>query len=99
MSDETVARAHVLVSGRVQGVWFRGSTCDQATELGLAGWVRNLSDGRVEYVAQGSREHVEKLIDWSRRGPRWARVDELDVVWESAADQSDVESGEFRVLR
>jgi len=73
------ARAHVWVSGRVQGVWFRGSTEDRARELGLGGWVRNLPDGRVEAVFEGDPDAVERAVAFVRRGPPAARVADVEV--------------------
>jgi acylphosphatase len=75
-------RAHVRVTGLVQGVYFRGETRDRAASRGVAGWVRNRSDGSVEAVFEGPRSAVESLVDWCRRGPRGARVDQVDVLWE-----------------
>ncbi|MEM2978716.1 MAG: acylphosphatase [Candidatus Hadarchaeales archaeon] len=75
-------RAHVHVSGRVQGVFFRYRTSELAERLGVAGWVRNLSDGRVEAVFEGEKEEVEKMLDFCRRGPPGARVDGVEVEWE-----------------
>ncbi len=66
-----------LVSGRVQGVFFRASTARQANRLGVTGWARNLPDGRVEVLASGEREALERFSAWLRRGPPAARVDEL----------------------
>ncbi len=77
------ARARVVLSGRVQGVAFRAATVDEARRLGLAGWVRNLPDGRVEALAEGDRPAVEAFVAWCRRGPRLARVDDLQVTWET----------------
>ena len=65
---------HYLVSGRVQGVWYRASTCERARELGLSGWVRNLPDGRVELIASGPRAQLEALEHWLWQGPPMARV-------------------------
>jgi acylphosphatase len=76
------ARAHLFVSGWVQGVSFRGYTRRCARELALTGWVRNLYDGRVEAVAEGPRSAVEALIDQVRRGPASARIENVDVIWE-----------------
>ncbi|HEX9289165.1 MAG TPA: acylphosphatase [Anaeromyxobacteraceae bacterium] len=78
-----LARAHVVIAGRVQGVAFRAATVDEARRLGLAGWVRNLPDGRVEALAEGGRPAVEAFVAWCRRGPRLARVDDLQVTWET----------------
>ncbi len=74
-----VIRVRLLVSGRVQGVAFRQSTVDEARRLGVAGWVKNLPDGRVEAVVEGERSRVEALVAWCRRGPRLARVDGVAV--------------------
>jgi len=76
-----LVRVHLLVSGRVQGVCFRQSTADTARRLGLRGWVRNLPDGRVEAEAEGDRAAAEALVEWCRRGPPAARVDDLEVRW------------------
>lgn len=77
----TAARVHLVVSGRVQGVFFRQSTADTARRLGLRGWVRNLPDGRVEAEAEGERAALEALVEWCRRGPPAARVDALEAGW------------------
>ncbi|MCW4005099.1 MAG: acylphosphatase [Candidatus Bathyarchaeota archaeon] len=76
-------RAHVFVSGRVQGVFFRSSTRTQAYELGVNGWVRNLPDDRVEAVFEGEQEAVNKLVDFCRHGPPRAKVTNVDVTWET----------------
>ncbi len=79
------ARAHILVSGRVQGVAFRIATVEEAQRLGgLAGWVRNLRDGRVEALAEGERSKVEALVAWCHRGPPPARVMDVEVSWQAA---------------
>jgi acylphosphatase len=79
------ARVRLVVTGRVQGVAFRQSTADEARRLGgLAGWVRNLPDGSVEVVAEGERAGLEALVRYCRRGPRLARVEDLQVGWEPA---------------
>lgn len=75
---------HAVVSGRVQGVWYRASTQQKAQSLQLVGWVRNLSDGRVELVAQGSKENLEALLQWCYQGPELAEVSGIDFQWESA---------------
>jgi acylphosphatase len=72
----TVTR-RCVVSGRVQGVWFRASTRDRARSLGLDGWVRNLPDGRVEVLVSGPEAQVEALCAWLWQGPPLARVDEV----------------------
>jgi acylphosphatase len=76
------ARAHVLISGRVQGVFFRAETAREARRLGVKGWVRNLADGRVEALFEGEKEDIEKAIEFCRRGPPGAYVGDLDVKWE-----------------
>jgi acylphosphatase len=76
------ARAHLLISGRVQGVFFRSETRDKAKAMGISGWVRNTSDGRVEAVFAGDRDNVEEIIQWCRKGPPTARVQDVDVDWE-----------------
>jgi len=72
----------VYVSGRVQGVFFRGETQDEATRQGVTGWVRNLRDGRVEAVFEGEENNVERLVEFCRRGPFGARVAHVDVLHE-----------------
>lgn len=81
-------RAHVLVSGKVQGVFFRSSTKDKAEELGLSGWVRNLSDGRVEAVFEGEKEDVDKMVEWCGRGPEHARVAGIEIIVEEYKGES-----------
>jgi acylphosphatase len=77
-----VKRAHVQVSGRVQGVFFRAETRDRARSLGLSGWVRNAPDGSVEAVFEGPADRVRSLIDWCRCGPSLAVVADVSVGWE-----------------
>ncbi len=72
---------HLVVSGLVQGVWFRKSTRDKATDLALCGWVRNLPDGRVEILAAGSEGALLELQAWCHHGPPLARVDEVEGEW------------------
>lgn len=75
-------RAHVFVSGRVQGVFFRSDTRYEANRRRVTGWVRNLSDGRVEAVFEGEKDDVDKLIEFCRRGSPGARVTKVDFQWE-----------------
>jgi acylphosphatase len=77
-----LARLSATVFGRVQGVFFRDSTRRQAMVLGLTGYVRNLPDGTVEAVAEGTREALEKLLEQIRIGPSGAQVDRVDFRWE-----------------
>ena len=72
-------RRRVIVSGRVQGVFFRDSTQREARRRGAAGWVRNLGDGTVEAVFEGPPEVVEAMVGFCRRGPEHARVDRVAV--------------------
>ncbi len=72
-------RKRVLVSGRVQGVWFRESCRDQAEAAGVRGWVRNLADGRVEAVLEGAEPAVDRVVRWCQEGPPRARVDGVEV--------------------
>ncbi len=81
-----------IVSGIVQGVFFRGTTQREALVLGLTGWVKNLESGDVECVAEGERENLEKLLAWARRGPPGAVVEKIDFSWGKA-------SGEFLGFR
>ena len=76
-----LARAQVLISGRVQGVFYRAYTRDQARMRGLTGWVRNLPDGRVYAVFEGDREKIESMLAWCRQGPQHAAVDEVETEW------------------
>ena len=73
-------RLEVRISGRVQGVWFRASTREEARRRGLDGWVRNLPDGRVEAVFEGEEAALEGMLAWCRLGPPGARVDEVATV-------------------
>jgi len=74
-----VRRVRILVSGRVQGVFFRASCARRARTLGLGGSVRNMPDGRVEAVFEGPSEDVEAMVTWCRTGPEHARVDEVEI--------------------
>lgn len=91
-----MAAKRVLITGRVQGVGFRAACARAARQLGVAGEVRNLDDGRVEVVVTGPSPAVDQLVAWCRRGPRGARVERVAVTdW---SDPVDVGSG-FRVGR
>jgi len=76
------ARVNIFVSGLVQGVFFRSETKNRAEEFGLFGWVRNLTDGRVEILAEGDKEKLEKLVEWAKKGPEIAGVDGFQVEWQ-----------------
>jgi acylphosphatase len=76
-----VTRAEVTVHGMVQGVFFRVETRDRARSLGLSGWVTNAPDGTVRAAFEGDDERVESMVEWCRRGPSGASVDDVDVTW------------------
>ena len=80
MSTTHTITRHLRITGRVQGVYYRASMTEEATRLGLQGWVRNRQDGSVEALAQGPASAVQALIDWAHQGPRLARVDEVLVM-------------------
>jgi acylphosphatase len=80
-------RAHVFVSGRVQGVFYRAETRARARTRKLGGWVRNCADGRVEAVFEGPRTEVDSMIAWCRAGPALAHVDSVQVSWERPIGQ------------
>ncbi len=82
-------RVHVFIEGRVQGVFFRANTREEANLLGLTGWVRNCWDGRVEAVFEGEREKVEGVISWCKKGPPGAMVRDVETNWEQATGEYD----------
>ena len=92
MAATTCAR--LVVHGSVQGVGFRFAACDAASECSVTGWVRNLPDGTVEIVAQGSPDAVARMTAWARRGPRYASVDRVQV--EMLAESSKWDSFDIR---
>jgi acylphosphatase len=90
-----MVRAHVFVSGLVQGVFFRHETAKRAIRLGVKGWIRNLPDGRVEAVFEGDRRGVEEILEFCRHGPPGAMVEDLDVRWEDYKGEFE----DFRIIR
>ncbi len=88
---EKIVRARAKVQGRVQGVWFRRSTADFARGRGVAGWVRNLPDGSVEAVVEGSSTAVDAVLDYVRVGPPRAEVTAVAVVWEAPVGETGFE--------
>jgi len=80
MADRT--RAHVYVSGKVQGVFFRATTRDEASDRDVDGWVRNLDDGRVEVVFEGPEDAVEAMVEFCHEGSDAARVENVETSWE-----------------
>lgn len=81
------ARVHLFISGRVQGVFFRAHTCDEAKKRGLNGWVKNLYDGRVEAVFEGDDGGIQSMISWCRKGPPHAAVTDVSVEGETYRDE------------
>jgi len=77
-----MARVHVVIEGRVQGVFFRAATRDEARARGLAGWVRNRADGRVEAVFEGDKAVVENMLAWCKKGPPYAYVHHVAIDWQ-----------------
>ncbi|GKZ12240.1 acylphosphatase [Haladaptatus sp. T7] len=92
MADRT--RAHVFVSGKVQGVYYRANTRDTAQGKGLDGWVQNLSDGRVEAVFEGPESEVEEMVEWCHTGSPAADVDDVTVTYASPEGEDG-----FRIRR
>jgi acylphosphatase len=82
-------RARVIVSGLVQGVFFRAYTEERARELLLAGWVKNRWDGNVELVIEGEKEKVDKMVNWLYKGPPHARVEKVEVEWQEPTGEFD----------
>jgi acylphosphatase len=78
-----MVRAHVLVGGSVQGVFFRSETSYEAERRGVKGWVRNLPDGKVEAIFEGEEKSVKELVEFCRQGPHGAKVAKVDVTWEN----------------
>ena len=84
---EEKARAYLIVSGRVQGVFFRAETQKAATIFGVYGWVRNRRDGTVEAVVEGATNDVISLINWCKTGPPISRVAKVEVTWQDYQDE------------
>jgi acylphosphatase len=95
VSEARRVRARVVVRGRVQGVWFRESTRRKALELGVGGWVRNSDDGSVEAVFEGDESGVRAAVEYARRGPPAAQVENCEVEW----SETTGEARDFRVVR
>ncbi len=93
MTGDEPARVRIIVTGRVQGVFFRRAAADEASGLGVTGSARNLSDGSVEIIAEGQRRNLEMLLAWAHSGPPHARVDAVRAQWE----QYRAEFAQFRV--
>jgi len=80
---------HVVISGRVQGVWFRANTKQKAEQLGMTGWVRNTADGKVEALFEGDEKHIQEMIDWCHRGPPMAQIDNVEITEQSSSNGFD----------
>ena len=87
MADNKSVR--LIISGKVQGVFFRVETQKAARDFGVTGWVRNLADGTVEALAEGERSNVDALIDWCHQGPPMSRVDRVDVATRDFSGEYD----------
>lgn len=94
-AKEPRARLHLIVEGRVQGVFFRATAAEVAHRLNVKGWVRNCPDGTVEVVAEGERKRLDDLLAWCRHGPPGARVHNVELRWEDFQG----EYGDFRIKR
>ncbi len=77
------ARVHLVITGHVQGVWFRANTQKKAKALDLKGWIKNLPDGRVETIFEGEKEKINQIIEWCKKGPSFAMVDDVKIHWET----------------
>ncbi len=80
--NKPALRVQIIVSGKVQGVFYRSSTQDMAKKLTLTGWAKNLSDGCVEIVAEGSKQNLQALIDWTWQGPPSSQVTDVKATWQ-----------------
>ena len=94
MSESSV-RATILVTGSVQGVFFRASAMEEAQRIGLMGWVCNLPDGGVESVVEGPRPGVEEFVKWCHDGPSSANVEAVKATYQQATGEFDT----FRIVR
>jgi acylphosphatase len=77
---------HVIISGRVQGVWFRASAKQKAEQLGIKGWIRNTSDGSVEAVFEGEEKSVNEMIEWCNHGPPLSKIENVEIEKKNPTD-------------
>ena len=84
------ARLHIVIEGRVQGVFFRAGTIEESCKLGLTGWVRNCPDGRVEAVFEGEINKIDQILEWCKKGPPGAVVRNVETIWEQATGEFDI---------
>ena len=89
-------RAHLIVHGLVQGVFFRSNTIREASNLGLKGYAKNMADGSVEIVAEGPEDKLQKLIEFCKKGPGAAEVSKVNVKFEKAKNEFDVFEVRYR---
>ncbi len=82
-------RAQIIITGRVQGVFFRDYTRENAMKFGLIGWVKNLADGNVEVVVEGEEDKIDMLIELLKKGPPAARVKDVKVIWQKPDNEFD----------
>jgi len=85
---------HLVIKGKVQGVYYRASARDVAREIGVTGWIKNMTDGNVEALVSGPEERVEKFIEWCRKGPKNAEVSEVIV-----NDSKERPLADFRITK
>jgi acylphosphatase len=85
----SLKRVHVFISGRVQGVFFRAYTRNEALRLGLTGWVKNLPNSQVEAIFEGETSQLEQMVAWCYEGPPYALVKEVKTVWEKYTGEFD----------
>ncbi len=84
-----ILRKNCIVKGKVQGVFYRATAKSQAEDLGLTGWVKNLNDGSVEIECQGEETYLNEFLDWAKKGPDWARVDDFTEKEIEIREESD----------
>ena len=84
-----MVRAHLVIEGLVQGVYFRANTVEVARNHGVCGWVKNTPGGAVEAVLEGGEESVKMVVEWCRKGPPMARVEKVSIRWEKYKDEFD----------
>ncbi len=92
-----MVRAHVIIEGVVQGVFFRAHTRDQAKGYNLTGWVKNRRDGKVEAVFEGEEADVKKVLGWCHKGPSWSRVSDVQIEFEEYTGEFDNFSITYRI--
>lgn len=86
-NPKSKVRVHMVVSGLVQGVFFRANTKSEAERLGVFGWARNLMTGDVEITAEGEKEIIDKFVQWCHKGPPGSEVSKVDEKWEEYRDE------------